>query len=201
MCLGLHWSCQNQQNVSGCNSDLSQRNLWIAFTRILQRGCCQACQPFAPSTVAHSTGRSLIRDSWPGSPCPENTAGSLMPGVPTWNLAGQPHCKIFSLAFTTNPPGFVKPWSKGWLSRFLQCFKIIGPLRPRLHRRLARAPLSGAVPKSNSRKSPIGTESTWAGMPPEWNFPVTFWSGADGECYGLAEQHWPVTAVSPPGRS
>jgi hypothetical protein len=35
-----------------------------------------------------------------------------MPGVPAWNLAGEPHCRIFSLAFTTNPPGLLKLGAK-----------------------------------------------------------------------------------------
>jgi hypothetical protein len=54
---------------------------------------------------------------------PENSAGSLWPGVPARNLAGEPHCRIFSLAFYNEPARFVKTWSKGWLSRFFQCFK------------------------------------------------------------------------------
>jgi hypothetical protein len=46
------------------------------------------------------------------------------------------------------------------------------PVRRSLYRRPAVPHFPGAVPKSNSRKSPIRTESTWAGMPPRWNFPV-----------------------------
>src|ERR1039458_4493203 len=40
----------------------------------------------------------------------------------------EPHCGMF-LAFTTNPPGLLKPWSKGWLSRFDCIFKILRDAR------------------------------------------------------------------------
>jgi hypothetical protein len=53
------------------------------------------------------------------------------------------------------------------------------PVRRRLRCRRAGAAPFRAVPKSNSRKSPIRTESTWAGRRLRWNFSIAFWCGAD----------------------
>ena len=68
--------------------------------------------------------------------------------------------------------GFYKPFGMGTHFRFSLWQRILAAafglstvaLR-RLHRRSAEAAPFRAVPKSNSRKSPIRTESTWAGIP------------------------------------
>ena len=83
----------------------------------------------------------------------EPLSGSGSPGLES---CGEPHCRSFFLGLYNEPARFVKTWSKGWLSRFFQCFKTSA----RFTARSADAALSGAVPKSNSRKRPIRTEST-----------------------------------------
>ena len=65
------------------------------------------------------------------------------------------------------------------------------PVGRSFSRRPAGAAFRRAVPKSSSRKSPIRTELTWAGMPPKRNFPVTLRSAADSSRDTLfrAESH------------
>jgi hypothetical protein len=64
------------------------------------------------------------------------------------------------------------------------------PVRRSLHRRRAWGRTFRALyQKATPENYPIGTESTWAGMRLQWNFPIPLWSSAAGECYGLAEQH------------